>query len=131
MKEFLAVHEGKVKGVLGCFDRVLFLGYLPLQDGWRSFSTSSTSASATSSRFSSNRRKGVAWLFRYRDVSHSANSRYLDALALVDDPSAKVREIDHITRRRRSSNGRTAKALNPLAREDLQLFHAEIGRAHV
>jgi hypothetical protein len=26
-------------------------------------------------------RKGVAWLFRYREVSLKANSRYLDALA--------------------------------------------------
>ena len=31
-------------------------------------------------------RKGVAYLFRYRDVSFAANSRYLTALAEVDDP---------------------------------------------
>jgi hypothetical protein len=31
-------------------------------------------------------RKGVAWLFRYR-ASLMANSRYLDALAVVDDPT--------------------------------------------
>ena len=33
-------------------------------------------------------RKGVANLFRYRDVSLAANGRYLEALAVVDDPSA-------------------------------------------
>ena len=31
--------------------------------------------------------KGVAYLFRNRDISHSANSRYLDALALVSTNS--------------------------------------------
>jgi len=60
-------------------------------------------------------RKGVAFLFRYRDASHSANSRYLDALALVGDPRAKVRELDRLTRRRTQANGRSAKAFNPLA----------------
>jgi hypothetical protein len=32
-------------------------------------------------------RKGVAYLFRYREVSLQSNSRYLDALAAVDDPT--------------------------------------------
>src|SRR3954452_20630840 len=32
-------------------------------------------------------RKGVAYLFRYHEVSLQANSRYLDALATVDDPT--------------------------------------------
>jgi hypothetical protein len=32
-------------------------------------------------------RKDVAWLFRYLEVSLMANSRYLDALAVVDDPT--------------------------------------------
>jgi hypothetical protein len=35
-------------------------------------------------------RKGVAYLFRYREVSLQANSRYLDALAAVDDPTIDV-----------------------------------------
>jgi hypothetical protein len=43
-------------------------------------------------------RKGVRFLFRYRDISRTANGRYLDALAVVDDPSAKVKELDKITR---------------------------------
>ena len=44
-------------------------------------------------------RKGVHFLFRYRDVSLSANSRYLDALSDVSDPIARVAEVDRITRR--------------------------------
>jgi len=69
-------------------------------------------------------RKGVAYLFRYRDLSHSANSRYLDAIALVSDPTAKVAELHRLTRRKRSASGSTAKAFNPLAGEELQSFHA-------
>jgi len=74
-------------------------------------------------------RKGVAYLFRYRDISCSANSRYLDALAIVTDPSAKVRELDRITRRVQCASGRTAKAFNPLARDDRQLFRAVLDGA--
>lgn len=32
-------------------------------------------------------RKGIDYLFRYRDVSLAANSRYLGALVEVDDPT--------------------------------------------
>ena len=42
-------------------------------------------------------RKGVAYLFRYREVSLQANGRYLDALAVVDDPTKRngIRPCDH------------------------------------
>jgi len=75
-------------------------------------------------------RKGVSYLFRYRDVCRSANSRYLDSLAVVGDHSAKVRELERITRRKRVTPSRTAKAFNPLSREDVQLFQAIMNGAH-
>lgn len=75
-------------------------------------------------------RKGVHYLFRYRDLSRAANHRYLDALAVVSDRAARVRELDTITRRKTTRGGRTAKAFNPLSREDLQLFHAVMDGAH-
>ncbi len=75
-------------------------------------------------------RKGVHYLFRYRDVSLSANSRYLDALSIVSDPTARVAEVDRITRRKRSPSGRTARAFNPLSREDLQLFQSVMDGNH-
>jgi len=75
-------------------------------------------------------RKGVGWLFRYRDLSRAANHRYLDALAVVSDSSAKVRELDAVTRRKLTAGGRSAKAFNPLCREDLQLFQAVMDGAH-
>ncbi len=68
--------------------------------------------------------KGVAYLFRYRDVSMSSNSRYLDALAVVSDPTAKVSELERITRRRQVTPSRTARAFYPLARDDVELFRA-------
>jgi hypothetical protein len=75
-------------------------------------------------------RKGVHYLFRYRDVSLSANSRYLDALSVVSDPTARVAEMDRITSRRRSPSGRTARAFNPLSREDLELFQSVMDGNH-
>ncbi len=44
--------------------------------------------------------KGVAYLFRYRDVSLQANSRYLTALAEVENPTDAIRTLDRITKMR-------------------------------
>lgn len=33
MKSFLDKHEPKITGVLSCFDRLLFRGYLPIMSG--------------------------------------------------------------------------------------------------
>jgi len=76
-------------------------------------------------------RKGVNYLFRYRDVARSANSRYLDALSVVSDLSAEVSCIERITRRACLSSGRSAKAFNPLARGDAELFRAVMAGEHL
>jgi hypothetical protein len=34
LETFAAEHAAKIRGALGCFDRVLFRGYLPLMSGW-------------------------------------------------------------------------------------------------
>src|SRR2546425_5350327 len=34
MEAFVAKHAAKIRGTLGCFDRILFPGYLPLMSGW-------------------------------------------------------------------------------------------------
>src|SRR5881628_783454 len=41
-------------------------------------------------------RKGVAYLFRYRHVSLAANSRYLAALAEVDNPTDAIRTLERV-----------------------------------
>jgi len=76
-------------------------------------------------------RKGVKFLFRYRDVSRSANSRYLDALAVVSNPGVRVRQVERITRRVCLPSGRSAKAFNPLSREDAELFRAVMAGEHL
>ena len=63
--------------------------------------------------------KGVANLFRHRDVSMSANSHYLEALAVVDDPTPAIRDLDKITERKRIRNGKSVRAFNLLARQGL------------
>ncbi len=40
--------------------------------------------------------KGVANLYRYAEVSLAANGRYLDALAVVDDPAKAQRHIQNL-----------------------------------
>jgi hypothetical protein len=49
-------------------------------------------------------RKGVAWLFRYREVSLAANGRYLEALAEVDNPTDAIHALDRITTRKSHRN---------------------------
>ena len=69
-------------------------------------------------------RKGVAWLFRYRDVSLMANSRYLDASAAVDDPTNAKHDPDRITTRKKDAAGRGCSGFNLLAHMDALLFQA-------
>lgn len=69
-------------------------------------------------------RKGVANLFRYRDVSLAANARYLEALAIVDDPTTAIRQLRTVTRRKRTRTGQSVRAFNPLSDEDQRIFKA-------
>src|SRR5206468_4295460 len=59
-------------------------------------------------------RKGVAWLWRYAEVSRSANGRYLNAMVVVDDDSPARRLLDRVTKPAKL-NGRTRRALQPLS----------------
>ncbi len=62
-------------------------------------------------------RKGVANLFRYRDVSLASNSRYLNALAVVDDPTPAIKGLNALTQPKRTRSGQSVKAFNPLSDE--------------
>ena len=75
--------------------------------------------------------KGVAYLFRYKDVSLAANGRYLNALAQVDDPTDAIRTLDRITTRKQIAPKRTAKAFNPVARDEVQIFRALLAGQHM
>jgi hypothetical protein len=76
-------------------------------------------------------RKSVAYLFRYRDVSLAANSRYLAALAEVDNPTDAIRTLDRITTRKHLAPKRSAKAFNPVARDEAQIFRALLDGQHM
>jgi len=69
--------------------------------------------------------KGVANLYRYAEVSQSANQRYLEALAVVNDLGVGQRELD-----RRCApvlhQGRKRRALQPLGRDDQALFQSTL-----
>src|SRR5262249_47146418 len=68
--------------------------------------------------------KGVAYLPRYAAVSATANHRYLDALAVVDDPAPAHRALDRLVQPVRDGQGRASRAFNPAALPDLPLSAA-------
>jgi hypothetical protein len=67
-------------------------------------------------------RKSVTMLFRYREIAAQSNVRYLDALSQVQDPTLAVRDLDALTTNASTKDGRTAKAFNPLSRNERMLF---------
>jgi len=73
--------------------------------------------------------KGVAWLWRYAEVSRAANGRYLEALAVVDDDSQARRLLDAATRPAKL-HGRRQRALQPLSPAEQQLFLAVLRGEH-
>jgi hypothetical protein len=73
--------------------------------------------------------KGVAWLWRYAEVSRGANGRYLEALAVVEDDSAVRRLLDRATKPAQL-HGRRQRALQPLSPADQQLFLAALRGEH-
>jgi hypothetical protein len=74
--------------------------------------------------------KCVAFLGRYAEVSLQATQRYLAALAVIEDPRVSAQVVD------RACNpvpfqGRRRRALNPLSRQDQQLFFAVLRGEHL
>ena len=74
--------------------------------------------------------KGVINLYRYREVSLAANERYLEALAVVDDPAPAYRQVEELTKpvvvARRSHTG-----FNPARGADVKLFGAVLDGNHL
>src|SRR3954464_14367744 len=67
--------------------------------------------------------KGVINLYRYREVASAANRRYLDALAVVDDPAPAYRHVEELTEPVVVS-GRSHAGFNPASPADVRLFRA-------
>jgi|HubBroStandDraft_6_1064221.scaffolds.fasta_scaffold194152_1 hypothetical protein len=68
-------------------------------------------------------RKGVADIHRRAEISQAANERYVEALATVDE-SQSLAELAQAVCEPVAWQGRRARGLNPLAREDAQLLAA-------
>jgi len=68
-------------------------------------------------------RKGVADIHRRAEISQSANERYVESLASVDD-SRSLAELAEAVCRPVTWQGKRARALNPLASEDGSLLAA-------
>ena len=67
--------------------------------------------------------KGVINLYRYREVALASNRRYLDALAVVDDPAPAYRQVEELTEPVVVS-GRSHAGFNPASPGDVRLFQA-------
>ncbi len=73
--------------------------------------------------------KGVAWLWRYAEVARASNSRYLEALAVVND-DRKARQLLDKATTTAALNGRRKRALQPLSPADQKLFLAVMRGEH-
>lgn len=65
-------------------------------------------------------RKGIADLHRRAELSHGANARYLDALAVVGLQTPSYRLLDRVSQRVKAK--RQYRALRPISPEDASLF---------
>ncbi len=66
-------------------------------------------------------RKGVIDIGRRAEISRAANERYLEALAVVGEPSVTHHVLDPVSRRV-TRDGRPYRALRPITPEDSRLF---------
>jgi hypothetical protein len=73
--------------------------------------------------------KGVANLYRYVEVSRAANRRYLDALAVVNDPAPAQKQIQALAEPVRR-HGRSYRGFNPADASDIRLFATVLRGEH-
>src|SRR5512143_1611436 len=67
--------------------------------------------------------KSVASLVDYQEQALACNRRYLDALAVVDDPAPAYQQLWQLTEPK-AIEGRSYAGFNPARREDVRLFLA-------
>jgi hypothetical protein len=68
-------------------------------------------------------RKNIASLVHYQEHAHACNRRYLDALAIVDDPAPAYQKLRELTEPKKV-RGRSFAGFNPARREDVRAFAA-------
>jgi hypothetical protein len=74
--------------------------------------------------------KSVASLVDYQEQAMACNRRYLDALAVVNDPAPAYPELRQLTEPK-MIDGRSYAGFNPARREDVRLFRAVLDGDHI
>jgi hypothetical protein len=74
--------------------------------------------------------KSVASLVDYQEQALACNRRYLDALAVVDDPAPAYTELRQLTEPK-VVDGRSYAGFNPARRDDVRLFKAVLDGDHI
>jgi hypothetical protein len=74
--------------------------------------------------------KDVASLVDYQEQALACNRRYLDALAVVDDPAPAYPELRQLTEPK-VVDGRSYAGFNPARRDDVRLFRAILDGDHI
>jgi len=66
--------------------------------------------------------KCVAYMYRYVEIARDTNTRYIEALAVVEDPGATQDEMAALARPVRPRAGKSHRGLNPFSPDDVHLF---------
>lgn len=74
--------------------------------------------------------KDVGSLVHYQEQALACNRRYLDALAVVDDPAPAYQELRQLTEAKVAA-GRSLAGFNPARCEDVRLFAAVLDGDHI
>jgi hypothetical protein len=74
--------------------------------------------------------KDVGSLIHYQEQALACNRRYLDALAVVDDPAPAYQQLRQLTEPKKLAN-RSSAGFNPARREDVRLFAAVLDGDHI
>lgn len=74
--------------------------------------------------------KGVGGLIHYQQQALACNRRYLDALAVVDDPAPAYQALRQLTEPKTAA-GRSLAGFNPARRDDVRLFAAVLDGDHI
>ena len=74
--------------------------------------------------------KSVGSLVDYQAQALACNRRYLDTLAVVDDPAPAYQELRQLTEPK-VVEGRSFAGFNPARREDVRLFMSVLDGDHI
>jgi hypothetical protein len=74
--------------------------------------------------------KGVANFYQFEHIARAANSRYLEALAVVDDPAPSYQKVARLAERK-VVRQRSYAGFNPASQQDVRLFQAVLHGDHL